>query len=254
MVKHMRAFRRSLVANGILATTIAILVTSPLASATSYPTYHATESAVATGGSPVNLYGPHPLAAQSTKPDILNFWQNSTVGQLGPSVAELGITQSFESGAYSTYNPGWYFFNVTWIFNGQESLVARCWSSTGGAVLYANESVELNLVGTSNGTPLLPTPVIVPLWSYSLASNCPAGASSAHALGTTPTSFFAIHIHVGEQGPYLLWTALYTNTTAIETSVSDVYAISCIDYMLGSGSCGTGTGPGSAVLYSVVQS
>ena len=221
----------------------------PTAGATNFfPTWAGSDvtSAPFTTGTGVNLFtDASPYLTNGT----LYFWQNSTVGQVGPSDAYLTVTQGFESGAGSFKTAGSHQVTVTWQVDGWEFLGARCFSNTGAAGMSAKEI--LSYAVEVGGTSIALSSNTSTAWSYSASSNCPTGSSSGHALTGTLTKTFPIFNIV--PGTFHIWAYLSTNTSAAESSVSDVIAQSCIDYAFVSNDCSGHTGGGGYARLTEIQ-
>lgn len=197
---------------------------------------------MATGGSPYNgLANVGPAVGTGD----LVFWQNSSAGQLGPTVASQFQNQSFEA-AYPFTAPRTYYINETWIFSGLQSFSLQCWSNSGAGRVYANESAEFNLYDATSGW-FYASNQRVQVFSYSQASTCPTSSSSSNSLiGTFTIGFPPLSMPAAKTGNWEVWGFLYTNTTAIETSVSDIVAVSCVNYILSPSGPGSFTGCGPA--------
>jgi hypothetical protein len=248
--------RRGVLASFFGVAAIAVLITSPLAAGTtfSYPYKAAfsTQSST-TSGTGVTTYGPIPLAPTASSGTTV-FWQNSSVGQLGPAMAEIELNQSFESGTFYSFSAGSHTFDVTWKYTGDVAFFSHCYSSAGAAELYANQSFENQLSMTTGGTTkwVPTTPVSASDYSYSFSSSCPTSTQTSYPFnGHSSTQAISLTISTGQVGNYYVWASLDTTTTALEPRTTDIIASSCINYELGSGGCDPTAGSGSALLVQV---
>ncbi len=137
---------------------------------------------------------------------------------------------------------------LTFQFNGAALMSARCFSSIGAATMTVNQSAEYNV--WTGSTWLFTASPIINDWTYSINSNCPSGNGFTKSLTGTWTAVFPSAFFPGST--YQFWGYLYTNTSAVETSITDVIATACVDYWLSATSCaGPGSGSGNAQLTAI---
>jgi hypothetical protein len=190
----------------------------------------------------VNAYGP---LAPNSGHGTLAFWQNSSVGQLGPAKAELAILQGFDTNP-TLFSSGSHTVTLTWNWSGVAAIILNCYMTGVSGQAVVTEKVELNLFDTTTHRLLLASNAVSTIFSHSITT---CNTQSYYTLsGINVVSFPSISTLARN---YQVWGYLYTNTTALESSVNDVAANACIDYALNATSCYGGTGGGVATLNSI---
>lgn len=216
------------------------IVTPPIVAATTYSPAYGNSSYtpyVWTGGLSAQYFSAHNAPNQYN--GQLVFWHNVSVGQRGPTNAEYTVIQGFRTTQYASI-VGSHSVSMSWTFNAGKALEeALCYSSTGAASMSENESVLFNAQYMTNGVPgamVFANDFVQVMWTHSLSSNCPTGNTWNNPLsGTFNVNFGTINFGPSGGNMYF-WGYLYTNTTAVETTGNDVWAMSCIDYST-SGGC-----------------
>jgi hypothetical protein len=210
-----------------------------------YANVAATNAPFVTGSSAVNLNGALPPAKITGE---LVYWHNSSVGQAGPAKAEDTIAEGFGTVGIVVAR-GIHSITLTWTFNGEGTIGLTCYGSSGGTgEASITERAEVNLYNTATNAWLLPTNSVSQIWTHSITT---CNSYSYYTLtGTTVATFSSISVPA--TATFQIWGYLSTNTTALESSASDLYANACIDYSLNATSCyGNTGGLGNATLSSI---